>query len=71
MKPIEHDTAIDWLKQTCAVIREMDKENKKLKKEKEWLLEYILEAETVDDYRHAKESILRVMERGLNDTLES
>jgi len=32
MKPIEHDTAIDWLKQTCAVIREMDAENKKLKK---------------------------------------
>ncbi len=31
MKPIEHDTAIDWLKQTCAIIREMDAENKKLK----------------------------------------
>jgi len=67
MKPIEHDTAIDWLKQTCAVIQEMDKEIKDYKKQIDWLFEYILENETADDYKHIKESITNKMKREINE----
>ncbi len=72
MKPIEHDTAIDWLKQTCAVIREMDAENRKLKSHLESLVVLLCRGNDIDaiNYIHENRDSLKNISHKIKKSIE-